>query len=148
MKQRSDVGSATIWVLIASALFGMVAIVTLVMSAGFVAHRRAAAAADLAALAGASRSLTDQHLACSAAEHVAAQNGATLKSCALQRASLLVYVVVDPEDPWLPAMLVPARAGTPYSSGSATLGSFLQEYAKNSKRAGLRQRVIAVPTLG
>jgi len=112
MKQPSDAGSATIWMLMASAVLGMVAIVTLVMSAGFVAHRKAAAAADLAALAGASRSLADQDLACSVAEHVAEENDATLRSCVLERSSLLVYVVVDPEGPWLPPMLVPARAGT------------------------------------
>jgi len=111
MKRPSDAGSATIWMLTTSALLGLVALVALALSAGFVAHRQAAAAADLAALAGASRSLTDEVLACSAAEEVAAENGASLRSCALQGASLLVYVVVDPEGPWLPAMLVPARAG-------------------------------------
>lgn len=117
MTRRSDDGSATIWALNASALLGLVAIVTLMLSAGFVAHRKAAAAADLAAVAGATRSLTDQRLACSAAEQVAAENGATLRSCSLQGESLLVYVVVDPRGPWLPTMLVPARAGTPQSVG-------------------------------
>jgi len=117
MKRQPDAGSATIWMLTVSALLGLVGLVTLVLSAGFVAHREAASAADLAALAGASRSLTDEKLSCSAAAVVAAENGATLKSCVLQGASLLVYVVIDPESPWLPDMLVPARAGAPQSSG-------------------------------
>ena len=140
MTIRSDSGSATIWALVMVTLLGLVAIAALVVSAGLVAHRKAAAAADLAALAGATASMSDETLACATAERVAAANGASVKSCAMNDQSLLVYVVVDPESPWLPPMLVPARAGYPSTPNRSS--------ARTSSAPALESGSFPFPHLG
>jgi len=104
-------GSATIWVMVVSALLGIVAMAAFVMSTGFVAHRKAAAAADLAALAAATLLASEPETACTSAESVARANGAKLLWCQIEENSVLVLVEVNPSSPWLPSMKVPARAG-------------------------------------
>jgi len=83
-----------------------------VTGAMVVDHRTAQAAADLAALAGASASARGED-GCAAAGRVAARNGASLSSCRLAGSDVLVRVVVmGPR--WLGAsgdLAAEARAG-------------------------------------
>lgn len=67
-------------------IFATVAMATI--AGVFVAHRRAAAAADLAALAGA------QALDCAPAAATAAANGARLESCQITGSTVTVVVSV------------------------------------------------------
>ncbi|ANH38006.1 hypothetical protein I601_1573 [Nocardioides dokdonensis FR1436] len=85
-------GAAT---LLGVALAGMLLLVGVTLaeiSAVVAAHRRAQAAADLAALAGA----TSPGESCAAADRVATANGARLTGCLLEGADVLVSVQVDP----------------------------------------------------
>lgn len=86
---RDDDGAASVLLLIA-----MVAVICLGLALGhvgglFVGHRRAAAAADLAALAGATAHQRDQD-ACSAAARVADRNGSRLTRCRVQGDDVVV----------------------------------------------------------
>ncbi|GAA1953646.1 hypothetical protein GCM10009798_11010 [Nocardioides panacihumi] len=83
-----------------------------VVGAMVVDHRRAQAAADLAALAGAS-ALGDGGDGCGAAARIAAGNGASLADCVAEGADLRVTVVVRGPG-WLGAhgdLTAQARAG-------------------------------------
>jgi secretion/DNA translocation related TadE-like protein len=93
---RSDEGSATIWILaIGLALvFGAVAIA--MAGAGTLARHKAQAAADLAALAGALRTLEGEQAACQRAAEISARNGAQLVSCHLDGLDVVVVVEVAP----------------------------------------------------
>ncbi|HVQ87306.1 MAG TPA: Rv3654c family TadE-like protein [Actinomycetes bacterium] len=112
--RTNDQGSGTIWVLALSALLLAVGAAAMVIAAGLTAHRRAASAADLTALAAASRMRAGDAAACSTAARVAAANDALLADCEVGPDSVLVAVRVDPPSPLIPAMEVLARAG--YSS--------------------------------
>lgn len=91
--QRDQRGVAVVLVL------GMIAVLTtLALIAGaaialVVAHRKAQAAADLAALAGAT-DLQAGRDGCSAAQRIAVSNGAVVASCAVEGAEVVVTVVV------------------------------------------------------
>jgi secretion/DNA translocation related TadE-like protein len=108
---RREDGSATIWVLALSMILVLVGTAAVVIAIGFAVHRRTAAAADLAALAGASTSLTDTRAACLAADVTARANGAALVACRLSGSSLIVVAQIDAPTRWLPAIEVAARAG-------------------------------------
>jgi len=119
---RSASGSATVLVVV---LVGVLVMVALLGAAGagvLVAHRRASAAADLAALAaadalGPGRAGTR---ACSAAGRVSAANGAEMMSCEVQGDDVLVRVGIEarPITGWW-SLTVPARARAgPVSPGS------------------------------
>ena len=108
-----EVGSATVWILVFVMLLTAVGTAAIIVASGFGLHRKAAAAADLAALAGASRSVIDEQAACLAADEVAQLNGAELLSCRLSGSAVVLVVAVDPETKWLPTMRVAARAGYP-----------------------------------
>jgi secretion/DNA translocation related TadE-like protein len=107
---RRDEGSGSILVLAAGALLSTLAVAVGIVATGFTAHRSAVRAADLAALAGAQRSLVDGRAACLTARVVAEANGAELRSCALRAAALQVEVSV-PAIGVLPAITATARAG-------------------------------------
>jgi len=117
---RSESGSASVLVAV---LVGVLAMVALLGAAGagvLVAHRRASAAADLAALAaaealGPGRAGTR---ACPAAGRVSAANGAELTSCQVLGDDVLVRVGVERSIMgW--SLTVPARARAgPVSPGS------------------------------
>jgi secretion/DNA translocation related TadE-like protein len=114
VRQRADEeGAATVWVLALASLLTAMGLAALVIGSGFAAHRRAAAAADLAALAGATRSLVDHRYACQAAGVVAASNGAQLLACELDGTTVSVVVGLEPRVTWLPGIRVAARAGPP-----------------------------------
>lgn len=111
MSRRRDDGSATLWTMSFAALLTAVGVTAILIVAGLTAHRQASAAADLAALAAAGRSLSDESMACEAAAESAAANGARLVACQLQEDSVVVSVERDTDSPWLPGFSVVARAG-------------------------------------
>lgn len=78
-----DRGSATIWLVGLAALIGLVTVAALVQGSAVVARHRAAAAADLAALAAAVRVSEGADAACAAAKGIAARNGGSLTRCVL-----------------------------------------------------------------
>ena len=78
----------------------------------WLAHGRAASAADLGALAGAAAMVNGQE-PCRAAEHIVAANGASLRSCAVDGAAVLVETEIRVVEPFGIELSVPAvsRAG-------------------------------------
>ena len=108
--RRSERGAATVLVV---AMAGVLMFVTagLAAAGGLVtSQRRAQAAADLAALAGASH-LDDD--ACGSAAQVARANGAALESCRLDGDAVTLTVsVAGPRVPWRDVRVTAdARAG-------------------------------------
>ena len=108
---RSDRGSVAPWLLAAVIVLAGVGLVVMLLLGLVVAHRRAVAAADLAALSGAASLRDSPWAACRAAGSAAAANRARLVSCRSEGSSVVVTVAV----PWV-ALLVPevtatARAG-------------------------------------
>jgi secretion/DNA translocation related TadE-like protein len=111
VRDIEDSGSATVWVMIAASVMALMGSVAVLIAIGFVEHRRVSAAADLAALAAATRSVDDELVACESAADTAVANGAQLVGCELDNRTVLVVVRIDPPAAWLPAMQVAARAG-------------------------------------
>ncbi len=118
---RED-GSATI---VAAALIGLLVTVGAalgVVSALFVAHRTAQAAADLSALAGA-RTLAEGGDGCAAADRIALANRARLVDCSVAGREMTVGIVVEGPR-WLGQagdLSAQARAG-PERAGAADVG--------------------------
>lgn len=79
-----DRGSATVWAVLVATVLGAVFGGVLLLGQAVVARHRAAAAADLAALAAAASWTHGPEAACSAALRVAREQGATLAACALR----------------------------------------------------------------
>lgn len=92
--RRADVGSATVWVLTASALVLAAGLVATVLSAAVLARHRAEAAADLGALAAADAALQGRAAACARAGRVAAAGKAVLVRCVVSNATAEVVVEV------------------------------------------------------
>lgn len=112
MTAREEHGSATVAVV---SLIGVVLLVALSAAAvlgAAVAHRRAQAAADLAALAGATAAAAGDD-GCRAASGVATANGARLDTCSETDGDLLVAVSasVPGSVPFLAEVSARARAG-------------------------------------
>lgn len=100
-------GAATV---VAVALVGVVLLVGLALgevAAWVAAHRRAQAAADLAALAAAAQVAADP---CAAATRVATANGARLTSCRPDGLEVRVEVAVDAPRRLGPAAVLEAEA--------------------------------------
>ncbi|MFC5729151.1 MULTISPECIES: Rv3654c family TadE-like protein [Nocardioides] len=120
MSTPDERGAATVLAVAMSGALLLVGAATGVVAAIFVAHRQAQAAADLAALAGAT-AVADHHGRdpCGQAADVAAANDAALSSCAVEGEDVVVeVVVVGPR--WLGQdedLTARARAG-PASAGS------------------------------
>jgi secretion/DNA translocation related TadE-like protein len=89
----SERGSATVWVLILSAVLVTIATAAVLLGMGVVARHRAATAADLAALAGASRAVVGDPDPCAMAAEIAAANGAGLTGCELEPGSIVAVEV-------------------------------------------------------
>lgn len=111
-----DEGSATINVLALSAVLAVAGMVAILLAQVADVRARAATAADLAALAGASHVLT--RTACPAASAVAASQSARLTSCVVDGWEVRVTVSVRLRGPLshFPAAVARARAG-PADSG-------------------------------
>lgn len=88
----ADRGSASVlvavWAAVATALAGA----GIVLSTVLAARERVAAAADLAALAGASLTLTDPQAACARAQQIARANAATVARCRVVATAIWVDV--------------------------------------------------------
>ncbi|RIQ27331.1 Rv3654c family TadE-like protein [Jiangella rhizosphaerae] len=89
-----------------------------VLAAGQSARHRAAAAADLAALAAANRLALGSADPCADAGRIAEANGAALRDCVVDGMEVEVQVRVETTSllPWLPAQDRRARAGPPRPS--------------------------------
>ncbi|GGF49588.1 hypothetical protein GCM10011519_24400 [Marmoricola endophyticus] len=90
---RGERGAASVLTVALVALLAVVALTAAGMTALVAGHRRAQAAADLAALAGAS-ALQDAADGCMAAARVATSNGARLVSCTVRGQEVVVAVEV------------------------------------------------------
>lgn len=88
--KAGDEGSGTLLVIVAVALVLAVGLATMVLGGALHARTRAAAAADLAALAGATSSLASPDHACQQAALVASANGARLTDCEIRGVSVRV----------------------------------------------------------
>lgn len=88
-RRRGEEGAATVVVCALLGVLLLVAAMCGVVAAVFADHRRAQAAADLAAISGATVHQRGQD-ACAEASAVAAANGATLESCRVERYDVLV----------------------------------------------------------
>lgn len=93
-RPAGDDGMATALVLGLSAVLGVVVLVVGLLGAVVVARHRAASAADLAALAAASRLLDGAGAACAAARDTAAPAGADVASCRLDGDTVVVTATV------------------------------------------------------
>ena len=76
-------GSATVWAVALAGVLAAVGLAAVLVGAAVVARHRAASAADLAALAAASRAVAGDPAACATADEVAQANGAALTTCAV-----------------------------------------------------------------
>ncbi len=103
--RRAETGSATVWVILAMALLAAVTAGALLLADVAAARQRAAAAADLAALAGAMAAERGAD-PCAAATRVAAADGAHLPGCSVAAGIVLVTASV----PLPPAVAALGRA--------------------------------------
>lgn len=87
-------GAASILVVAMAGVLLLVGAAAGVVAAIVVAHRKAQAAADLAALAGATTLADHARDPCAAARDVASANDATLASCVVEGADVVVRVTV------------------------------------------------------
>lgn len=108
---RDDGGSASVLVLGAAALMLALSAPVVVTASLLATHRQAVRAADLAALAGAQRSLQDAGVACAWAERVASANGARMSRCTLGAGALIVEVEVATGIAIASQVTATARAG-------------------------------------
>ncbi|NWJ71857.1 flp pilus-assembly TadE/G-like family protein [Pseudonocardia sp. ICBG1122] len=119
-----DAGVASVWAATAAAVLMLVGIVGVDLAAATRARHVASAAADLAALAAAGRSVDGTAAACGRAADLAARNGAELLTCRLDGWDALIETRVT----WsglLPlrgpararARAGPAPVGTPVDTG-------------------------------
>lgn len=92
-RPRDDAGAVTLLVVALAGLLLLIGSALGVVAAMVVAHRSAQAAADLAAIAGAT-ALQRGRDPCAAAGEIAGHNGASLRSCEVSGRDVLVDVVV------------------------------------------------------
>lgn len=104
-------GSASVLALAAAALVVAASVPVVLVASLLASHRQAVRAADLAALAGAQHSLSDDTVACAWARRVASENGASLTRCDLAGSSVLVEVAVPTGIALAPDTSATARAG-------------------------------------
>lgn len=93
--ERAERGTAAVLVVALVGLLLLVGLAAAFVTATVAAHRRAQAAADLAALAGAGVASGVGADSCRAAADVAALNHARLTACTRDGADLVVEVAVD-----------------------------------------------------
>jgi secretion/DNA translocation related TadE-like protein len=111
--RRSEQGAGSILILCAVAVVLTALLMVVTLAAGYHARHRAAAAADLAALAAAGQVRLGAQPACDAARRVADANGGMLRSCVVQGWDAEVTVAARIVGPtaWLPDPVRRARAG-------------------------------------
>lgn len=110
MRSRDERGTATAWTV---PFIGVLALLTVLMAGvggALVTVRRAQAAADLAALAGATAHAAGR-VACAEATRVAGRNGTRVDSCAvLEGGDVRVVVSASVRGPWPQPLHVRGRA--------------------------------------
>ncbi|WNV76219.1 Rv3654c family TadE-like protein [Geodermatophilus sp. DSM 44513] len=89
-------GSATVWVVALSGVLAAIGVAAVLVGTAVVGRHRAAAAADLAALAAAERAVRGDPGACTTAGEVAAANGARLTACTLGGGAVVEVAVEVP----------------------------------------------------
>ncbi|OEJ32586.1 Rv3654c family TadE-like protein [Streptomyces subrutilus] len=109
-----DRGSATVWAVLAATVLGAVFGGVLLLGQAVVARHRAAAAADLAALAAAATWAHGPETACGAALRVARAQGAALAACSLEGevAEVTARPAAGTFTPEIRARAGPPREGT------------------------------------
>ena len=115
-----EAGVAGVLVLAVAAVLALVGMLSTGLAAVAVARQRAAAVADLAALAAAARVLDGSAVACDRAEDVARRNGGRLTGCRWDGDRVEVVAEVRPAGPLgrLGVASARARAG-PVGAGSS-----------------------------
>ncbi len=116
---QGDDGVATVLVLTLAAVLGLLSALVALLGSVAVGRHRAASAADLAALAAASRALSGEWAACAAAREVAAGAGAAVRACRLE-GDVAVVIAVVPSPPGLRLFPVPADGLTSTAAGGTT----------------------------
>lgn len=111
-RHRAERGGATVVTVACAGVLLLVGCALAVVVAAFADHRRAQAAADLAALAGAA-ALADGADGCAAAAEIAHANGAEATACTIDQAVVTVDVAVAGPDwlGWAADLTARARAG-------------------------------------
>lgn len=112
-RTRGDAGAGAVLVLCAASLLLLVAMTAAAVGAVAVARQRAAAVADLAALAAAQHALEGEAAACAWAARTTSADGGRLRSCALEGDVAEVVAEVRPPGPVgrLGSAVSRARAG-------------------------------------
>ncbi len=106
-RTRDDRGAAAVLVALWCLVLTLLGATGVVLSSILAARERVAAAADLAALAGASAVLADPGDACSRAARVARENEVTLSECRVEGVD--VWVVAHAQAPASLGWLIPGR---------------------------------------
>ena len=109
MRARKEHGTATVFALVFVGLLTTVAVLGAAVAAVLVGQRQATAAADLAALAGASV-VQEGGAACPAAERIAERNQAGLRHCAVSGDVVTVEVTLAVRSVFRSEVEVRARA--------------------------------------
>ncbi|WP_374775106.1 flp pilus-assembly TadE/G-like family protein [Streptomyces sp. NBC_01310] len=114
-----DRGSATVWAALVATVLGAVFGGVLLLGQAVVARHRAAAAADLAALAAAATWAHGPPTACAAALRVARAQGAALAGCQVEGevAEVTARVAAGPFTPAVRARAGPPRPPPPEGPG-------------------------------
>lgn len=112
VRRDGERGSATAFALVVIGLLMLVGCAVGVVAGLVIDHRKAQAAADLAALAAAA-ALQEGGDACAAGAEVAADNGAEQTSCAVEGEEVVVETLVDGPSwlGWSAGLPARARAG-------------------------------------
>ncbi len=110
---RGERGFATVWVITSMALVTVIAGVAICFGLALVQQRRAAAAADAAALSAALLAVQGPAVACQSGAAIARRDGAIVMHCELREADAYVVVAVALPPPigWLGPAVGRARAG-------------------------------------
>jgi len=99
-RRGDDRGAVLVTSLALSAVLVVVALVGGVVADLVAARQRAAAAADLGALAGAPAAQLSESGACTAAAWVVRENGASLRACAVVDGDIRLTASARPRAPW------------------------------------------------
>lgn len=99
-RRLDDCGAALVTAMVLAGLLVVVALVGGGVADLFAAGRRAAAAADLGALAGAPAAQTSELGACATAAWIVRENGATLRTCSVVDGDIRLTASVRPRSPW------------------------------------------------
>jgi secretion/DNA translocation related TadE-like protein len=134
--RRTDDGAVAVWVLALACVLVAVLGVAAIVADLLAARQRAAAAADLAALAGAARSAYGEAVACRAADEVARADGAQVTRCRLVDGTL--DGTVDGTSTGTGDVRVVVTAWPRSAAGARVAAALLPDGVRVEARAGLR----------